>query len=78
MIIEGHESDTCTVTSGVPQGTVLGPLCFLIYINDIGEKLSTQTNLKLFADDSLIYREIKSVEDANTLQQDLEALTQWS
>ena len=78
VTLEGQESDPCNVTSGVPQGTVLGPLCFLIYINDIGNELSKETNLKLFADDSLIFREIRTIEDAIALQKDLESLTQWS
>ena len=60
VTVEGVESDPTPVLSGVPQGTVLGPLLFLIYINDISENLSPGSQLRLFADDSLLYRNIKS------------------
>ena len=46
------------VLYGVPQGTVLGPLVFLMYVNDIGDKISVHTTIKLFADDALLYRTI--------------------
>ena len=59
-------SDLVPVSSGVPQGTVLGLLMFLIYINDISEDISSQ--LRLFADDSLLYRTIKSEQDSSLLQ----------
>ena len=53
VVLEGKYSDKSNVKSGVPQGTVLGPLCFLLYINDMGNNISS--NLKLFADDTLLY-----------------------
>ena len=55
VVVEGDSSDDVPVKSGVPQGTVLGPLMFLLYINDIGENISTESKLRLFADDSLLY-----------------------
>jgi hypothetical protein len=64
------------VTSGVPQGAVLGPILFLIYINDLPEYL-TYSKLRLFADDSIIYREIKPHQDCQKLQHDLDAAAQW-
>ena len=77
VTVEGIESDPSPVLSGVPQGTVLGPLYFLIYINDINNNLSPDTKLRLFADDSLLYREIKSIDDCETLQKDLVTLQKW-
>ena len=53
----GYTSDPANVISGVPQGTVLGPLLFLIYINDLPECVCVSS---LFADDCLVYRRIES------------------
>jgi hypothetical protein len=53
VTIEGDKSSTAKVTSGVPQGTILGPLMFLLYINDIGNDITSK--IRLFADDSLLY-----------------------
>ena len=61
------------VLLGVPQGTVLGPLMFLIYINDISEQVSSP--LRLFADDCLLYRVIHTETDAQQLQSDLDYLS---
>ena len=77
VIVEGKESNKARVTSGVPQGTVLGPLLFLMYINDIDKHLTPGTKLRLFADDSFLYREIKHEVDCKILQNDLNALQQW-
>ena len=68
-------SNATSVTSGVPQGTVLGPLLFLVYINDMPEKISSTT--RLFADDSLVYRIIRSKEDQTLLREDLDKLQEW-
>ena len=57
------ESTSKPILSGIPQGTVLGPLFFLVCINGISEGLSKGTKLKLFADDSLLYRTIKTPQD---------------
>ena len=66
VLLDGESSDYVPVTSGVPQGTVLGPLLFLIYINDIIENITSK--LKLFADDCLLYRTITSEQDTMALQ----------
>ena len=64
------------VLSGVPQGTVLGPLLFLAYINDMPDSL-TSPDCRLFADDSLLYCAVNKASDCKVLQQDLTALEQW-
>ena len=74
--VNGILSDSARVTSGVPQGSVLGPVLFLLYINDISEGI--ESDLRLFADDSIVYREIKSDRDHYILQRDLERLAAWA
>ena len=64
------------VTSGVPQGTVLAPLLFLCFINDLPEKITSK--IRLYADDVLLYSTINSVEDCYNLQEDLNTLNKWS
>ena len=76
VVIDGERSTDATVDSGVPQGTVLGPPLFILYINDISDNISS--SIKLFADDCLLYRQINTKEDAALLQKDLDILTQWS
>jgi hypothetical protein len=73
--LEGESSSPAIVTSGVPQGTVLGPLLFLTYINDLPDKLTSQ--VRLFADDCLVYQPITSDKDIDSLQRDLHLLEDW-
>ena len=77
VLVDGMASNPKPVLSGVPQGTVLGPLFFLVYINDISGGLNKGTKLKLFADDSFLYRTIRSVGDTILLQNDLNTLEAW-
>ena len=78
VVVDGDSSKLAPVTSGVPQGTVLGPLLFLIYINDIGNNISQGSKLRLFADDCLLYRVISSAKDVSILQKDLTSLVEWA
>ena len=77
VLVDGSMSKPAPVLSGVPQGTVLGPLLFLAYINDINKDLSPGTHIRLFADDSLLYRNILTPEDSAILQRDLNVLQAW-
>ena len=61
VVVNGVKSDWVPVLSGVPQGTVLGPLLFSLYINDISSDIESE--IRLFADDCVCYREIKDEED---------------
>lgn len=76
VTVNGAESKNHKVTSGIPQGTVLGPMLFVIYINDMPECVDSTTYL--FADDTKIFREIKSPNDEEKLQNDLDELQKWS
>ena len=78
VVVDGEASEPVHVRSGVPQGTVLGPLMFLIYINNIADNMDSATNIRLFADDCLLYRIIRSSDDTDSLQNDLNSLTDWS
>ena len=69
VVISGSQSIWLPVLSGVPQGTVLEPLLFLLYINDIDTDVTSE--IRLFADDCMVYRTIKSSADCVVLQSDI-------
>ena len=72
VVVIGVKSDWAPVLSGVPQGTVLGPLLFSLYINDIASDIESE--IRLFADDCVCYREIKNEEDTVKLQRDIRSI----
>jgi len=75
VMLEGCTSTWAPVTSGVPQGSILGPLLFLVYINDIDTQLNS--HVKLFADDCAIYNQVSCKADTSSLQSDLNSLYTW-
>ena len=76
VVVEGEHSESAPVESGVPQGTVLGPLMFLCHINDLPDTVKSQ--VRLFADDCLLYRQIKCKTYHSILQNDLIELEKWA
>ena len=74
VVVNGVKSDWAQVLSGVPQGTVLGPLLFSLYINDISSDIESE--IRLFADDCGCYREIKDEKD--TMKWDIDRLGFWA
>ena len=75
VVLEGEFSVSTQVLSGVPQGLVVGPYLFLFYINDLPEFLVS--NVRLFADDTIVYLPIHADSDCQVLQRDLDNLAVW-
>ena len=75
VVLDGQASDPVPVLSGVPQGSVLGPILFLIFINDLPDNI--KSSVCLFADDCVLYRNIDSLQDCLILQEDLDSLGLW-
>ena len=76
VVINGVASNVTNVTSGVPQGTVLGPILFLIYISDIGDNITSSK--KIYVDDTKIKKGIRNESDVEELQEDLDKLYSWA
>ena len=77
VVLNGIQSTWKPILSGVPQGSVLGPLLFLIYINDLTNGISS--NIKLFADDASLFIKVTDIEAAQeTLVSDLSKITSWA
>ena len=75
VLVNGANSEMVTVKSGVPQGSVIGPILFLAYVNDLPSQLTSPA--RLFADDTAVYRLAATTEDHSQLQQDLQRLEEW-
>lgn len=75
VLLNGSNSDNIPVSSGVPQGSVLGPILFLSYINDLPDHV--RSRVRLFADDTAMYLALDAKNDSETLQKDLKSLESW-
>ena len=76
VALDGASSDSASVLSGAHQGTVMGPILFLIYINDLPDGVVNST-VRLFADDCIIYRPIRNKTDTDLLKSDLDVVGSW-
>ena len=77
-VVRGTASQYREVTSGVPQGSVLAPIMFLIYVNDLADEISENSYLNMFADDAKIQRRITNINSCKQLQEDLNKIKEWS
>ncbi|CAB3994855.1 Hypothetical predicted protein, partial [Paramuricea clavata] len=77
VTVLGVTSEPLPVLSGVPQGSILGPLLFLIYVNDLPMSTSHDTTLSMFADDTKCHRHLRNFQDTIILQQDLDSVANW-
>ena len=77
VVVKGEASDRLTVTSGVPQGSLLGPLFFIIYINDLPGVISKDSSIALYADDSKMYRVLNTQEGLSPFQSDIDKISDW-
>ena len=78
VVIGNAKSDILPVLSGVPQGSILGPILFVLFINDLPSGLNSGTSIALYADDTKIWRSICNQEDHEILQRDISYLNQWA
>ena len=76
VVVNGKLSSWSLVLSGIPQGSVLGPILFVIFINDLPDQI--RSTVKIFADGTKIFRALHDPEDYSYLQDDLDRLVEWS
>ena len=76
VVVNGVNSDWVPVTSGIPQGSVLGPVLFLVYINDLPDELNCLK--KLFADDGKVYSPIRNIQDEVNMQGNVDNSEVWA
>jgi len=79
VVVNGSSSECTPVLSGVPQGSILGPLLFLIYVNDLASlTVSERSQLVLYADDLVLYKPISTSHDYCDVQNDMATIEAWS
>ena len=76
VVVNGKLSSWSLVLSGIPHGSVLGPILFVIFINDLSDQI--RSTVKIFADDTKVFRALHEPEDYSYLQDDLDRLVEWS
>src|SRR5580692_11720807 len=78
LLLSNSLSDSLSVVNGVPQGSVIGPLLFIVYITDLLDNIPTTTISKCFADDIKIYTQIESIEDVDRIQSSVDVVSIWA
>ena len=77
VVLDGAQSVTLPVVSGVPQGSVLGPFLFLIYIDKVSSSVTNGSKLAMYADDIVLYRSVSTWVDFSLIQQDISSISNW-
>ena len=78
VLVNDDSSEWKDVSSGIPQGSVMGPILFVLYINELPSSISSQSDIFLFADDTKIFKEVYNIEDSEQLQSDIYLMNDWS
>ena len=78
MVVKGQSSTWRPVSSGIPQGSVMGPVLFVLYINDLPDSLKHDSEVYLYADDTKVFHKIKTENDCKILQKDIEQIQKWA